>query len=246
MANAQTRWRMVALLPGLVMGPPLSAAAAETQSIHVMRRMLRGDMCRGFPQYYLRTVDVRDVAKAHALAMVLPNASGRYLLTPHEFTFDGVGRVIAAGPLGADRCVRLRLPKKGVGRAVLWLIADIINIERYRLWCVVEGEGGGRRVLVSKHDGREAAATHTLPLPLDAQKNRPTFEVPLRVDGSRAERELGITEWVPREDAYREMAATMVALGMCAWMNPQKYAPLIRDDSIAPFVYDGPWKARCW
>jgi nucleoside-diphosphate-sugar epimerase len=78
-------------------------------------------------------VDVRDVARAHCLAMVVPSASGRYLLAPYDFTFGRVRDVIARAPLGRRWNVWLRLPAKPLWRWLLWLIADLINIERYRL-----------------------------------------------------------------------------------------------------------------
>jgi len=49
----------VAILPGLVFGPPLAEEHSTTQSVHVMRRCLRGDMAPGFPDYVLKAVDVR-------------------------------------------------------------------------------------------------------------------------------------------------------------------------------------------
>jgi hypothetical protein len=36
------------MLPGLVFGPPLAAEHGATQSVHVMRRILRGDMAPGW------------------------------------------------------------------------------------------------------------------------------------------------------------------------------------------------------
>jgi hypothetical protein len=36
----------------------------------------------------------------------------RYLLTPHDFSFGHVKRIIAAGPLGKDRGIVRRLPSE--------------------------------------------------------------------------------------------------------------------------------------
>jgi nucleoside-diphosphate-sugar epimerase len=46
-ARAQSRWELVVVNPGLVMGPPMLAEHAGTQSIHIMRRNMRGDLCVG-------------------------------------------------------------------------------------------------------------------------------------------------------------------------------------------------------
>ena len=79
---------------------------------------------------------MRDVARAHAAALLLPAPPqpvappplppplttappplppplpARFLLAPHGFDFGSVGRALAAGPLGRRSLLfRLRLPK---------------------------------------------------------------------------------------------------------------------------------------
>jgi nucleoside-diphosphate-sugar epimerase len=46
-AGKQDRWDLVAINPALVFGPPLLEDHTDAQSVHVMRRMLRGDMAAG-------------------------------------------------------------------------------------------------------------------------------------------------------------------------------------------------------
>ncbi|GBF99784.1 diaminohydroxyphosphoribosylaminopyrimidine deaminase [Raphidocelis subcapitata] len=188
----QERWDLVTINPALVFGPPLLEDHSDAQSVHVMRRMLRGDMAPGYPDYNLKMVDVRDVARAHCLAMVTPSASGRYLLAPHDFTFGRVRQVIARGPLGRSWNVWLRLPSKPLWCWLLWLLADLINIERYRL--------------------------------------ESTYGVPLRTNGTKVERELGLRDWIADADTYEEMAETMVALGMVNWLRPN-----VGPNAIVPF-----------
>jgi hypothetical protein len=47
-ARVQSRWDLVVINPGLVMGPPMLYEHAGTQSIHIMRRNMRGDLCVGW------------------------------------------------------------------------------------------------------------------------------------------------------------------------------------------------------
>lgn len=71
--------QLTTLLPvaivGPIMGPDISGAN------RVILRMLMGDM-PGLPNLHLPIVDVRDVARAHVLAMSIPAAAGeRFLLS---------------------------------------------------------------------------------------------------------------------------------------------------------------------
>ncbi|KIZ05745.1 dihydroflavonol-4-reductase [Monoraphidium neglectum] len=130
-ARSRSRWSLVAINPGLVMGPPLGPQP-EGESIALMRRILRGDLRAGYPAFELRTVDVRDVAKAHCVAMVKEDAHGRYLVAPNTFTFPRAAEVLREGPLGAQ--LAWRLPgRRPAPRWLLSLLADVAGIERCRL-----------------------------------------------------------------------------------------------------------------
>jgi hypothetical protein len=49
-------------------------------------------------------------------------------------TFSHIARVIRESPIGRKSVIaRLRLPRRGVGKAILWLIAPAINLERCRI-----------------------------------------------------------------------------------------------------------------
>jgi len=64
--------------PVAVMGPVMGKNISGAN--HIIRRMLDGDM-PAYPNLFIPIVDVRDVARAHILAMTNPGAAGeRFLL----------------------------------------------------------------------------------------------------------------------------------------------------------------------
>jgi hypothetical protein len=60
----------------------------------------------------------------------LPRAA-RHLCAPHSFTFGRVASILRAGPLG--RRLWWRLPTQAVPLWLLLALADVVNLERYRL-----------------------------------------------------------------------------------------------------------------
>ncbi|KAK5979570.1 Dihydroflavonol-4-reductase, partial [Trichostrongylus colubriformis] len=71
------RFKLTCLNPTLVVGPLL--IDEEGASVSLMRRFLNGEM-PAVPELNLALVDVRDVAKAHLLAMQCPETDGERLL----------------------------------------------------------------------------------------------------------------------------------------------------------------------
>jgi nucleoside-diphosphate-sugar epimerase len=78
----QNRWDMVTINPSLVMGPSLTTQTQST-SIDVMRDLGSGRQKTGVPMLEFGIVDVREVARAHILAGMNPDAEGRYILSGH-------------------------------------------------------------------------------------------------------------------------------------------------------------------
>lgn len=93
-AKKQSRWTLVTINPGLVMGPTLSGRDDAT-SISLIRDLLTGRFKFGAPRLDLGIVDVRDVAKAHVLAAEVASASGRYQLVERTSDFVGFSEVFA-------------------------------------------------------------------------------------------------------------------------------------------------------
>jgi nucleoside-diphosphate-sugar epimerase len=66
---------IVTLHPSFIVGPTLTNDTTSNSSLEYITRYMRGDV-KGVLNMMLPTVDVRDVAFAHYLALVLPNISG--------------------------------------------------------------------------------------------------------------------------------------------------------------------------
>lgn len=69
--EAQDRWDMVTIHPGLVLGPSLTSAS-DSASLSTMKQFYDGTMLAGAPDMASGVVDVRDVAEAHLRAGFTP------------------------------------------------------------------------------------------------------------------------------------------------------------------------------
>lgn len=79
LAEAQSRWTMVALQPGLVLGPTMSTLK-DNFSTRFGLSLVNGQTRWGVPDFFYTVVDVRDVAKAHVLAALNPEVTGRCIV----------------------------------------------------------------------------------------------------------------------------------------------------------------------
>ncbi|MFI6423621.1 SDR family oxidoreductase [Promicromonospora sp. NPDC050880] len=107
---------LVTVQPGLVLGP-VQHAAART-SVSLVRRLLAREI-PAVPQLGFAPVDVRDVARAHRLAMELPAAAGnRYICAGDNLWFGDIARILADefGPQG------YRVPTRRMPVWALWVI----------------------------------------------------------------------------------------------------------------------------
>ncbi|MFC7623496.1 SDR family oxidoreductase [Microlunatus sp. GCM10028923] len=114
-ADDHPELEVVAINPGLVLGP-LHHAAAGT-SLTLVRRLLNREV-PAVPALGFATVDVRDVAIAHRLAMETPGAAGqRYICAGANLWLADMAEVLADefGPLG------FRVPRRRMPYWMLWL-----------------------------------------------------------------------------------------------------------------------------
>ena len=87
MNGEQSRWSLVAINPGMVLGPSITPAS-ESGSLFLLDEMFKGYFFYGMPDLSLACVDVREVAAAHIRAARNPDAHGRYILAEdHTRTF---------------------------------------------------------------------------------------------------------------------------------------------------------------
>ncbi|MFR0352395.1 NAD-dependent epimerase/dehydratase family protein [Streptomyces sediminimaris] len=109
-ADAQERWRMVALNAGLVLGPSLTPAS-RSGSLFLLDELFKGYFFYGAPDFSFTTVDVRDLADAHIAAAERPQARGRYIVAARRMTsFHEMARVIRRRYPADLRLPRTRLP----------------------------------------------------------------------------------------------------------------------------------------
>ena len=93
-ANAQDRWSMVTINPGLILGPSLSGPS-DSGSLFLLDELFRGEFFFGAPNFAFTFVDVRDVATAHLRAATTRSASGRYILArPEMVSFLDMARIV--------------------------------------------------------------------------------------------------------------------------------------------------------
>jgi nucleoside-diphosphate-sugar epimerase len=94
LAEAQDRWQLVTINPGLVLGPSLTPAS-ESGSLFLLDELLKGYFCYGAANFSFTIADVRDVALAHIEAAERPAATGRYIVArPEMLSFLEISRII--------------------------------------------------------------------------------------------------------------------------------------------------------
>ncbi|PNH06562.1 Tetraketide alpha-pyrone reductase 1, partial [Tetrabaena socialis] len=126
LAGQQDRWRLVAVNPGLVLGPTVGSHHAASQSVSLLRCMLRGLFFPAAPRIGVAYVDVRDVAAAHCRAMLEPRASGRYLAVADSSTLRRMTAALASLYPGGS----VRRPLLAAPRWVVWLLAPLFGFGR--------------------------------------------------------------------------------------------------------------------
>ncbi len=93
MAGNQDRWDLVVVNPGLVLGPALSPHTAA-EGVLVMRDLGGGYYRYGAPELEHAIVDVRDVAKGHVRAGLLPEANGRHVLVSESLRLIEIAKAL--------------------------------------------------------------------------------------------------------------------------------------------------------
>lgn len=122
-AEKQSRWDLLTINPGFILGPSLSKRTDST-SIEIMCQLAGGKFKTGVPSGEMGFVDVRDVAKAHLLAAFNPEASGRHICVSDHRTFLDMADVIRL------KYPDLPLPKGFVPKWLFGLIAPFIGFTR--------------------------------------------------------------------------------------------------------------------
>jgi nucleoside-diphosphate-sugar epimerase len=146
------RFEFAVINPGLVLGP--LQRAESTTSIEVIRKLITREVPAS-PRIGFATVDVRDLATAHRLAMERPEGAGnRYICAGENVWMRDMALLLAEefNPRG------FRVPTGTLPRWLMWTIARFDRTVRLALNFV------GRQQLVSADKARRELGWTTRPL----------------------------------------------------------------------------------
>ena len=152
--RSQNRWSMVAINPGLILGPSLTPAS-ESGSLFLLDEMLRGNFFYGMPDMSVTTVDVRDVALAHIRAAENPGAHGRYILA-HA---DMISFLEMARLLRSTHHRPFLLPKRKIPGWLVKTIGPLFGLSQKYMRNHI-----GIRFKVDNHRSREELGIHLRPI----------------------------------------------------------------------------------
>ncbi|MGW1202618.1 NAD-dependent epimerase/dehydratase family protein [Streptomyces cyaneofuscatus] len=123
-AEAQDRWRLVTVNPGLVIGPALNAEPTS-ESFNIARQLISGEARFGAPRIAVAVVDVREVAYAHVAAAFLPETEGRHLVVAESTDIVDLARRML--PAYGER---FPLPRRAVPKFLAVAFAPATGLER--------------------------------------------------------------------------------------------------------------------
>lgn len=122
--DKQNSWVLKVINPSFVMGPVLSKSS-NSESIQFMKDMMSGKFAMGAPDLYFGFVDVRDVAKAHLLAIDNPNFKGRCILAERTANVMNLAEVVKA-----KFPKKYKLPSSSAPKWLFQLIGPLFGVTR--------------------------------------------------------------------------------------------------------------------
>ncbi len=124
-AQSHPRWDLVAICPGLVLGPSLSSAS-DSGSLHMLEHMYEGSDRYGIPNYSYSVVDVRDLAAAHVAAGEMAKANGRYIVS-HASSTSMLAMAELVRPFHKQAKL---LPTRAMPKLLVYLAAPFLNVSK--------------------------------------------------------------------------------------------------------------------
>lgn len=119
---SQSKWDLVVINPAFVMGPALTTSS-NSESLQIMKDLLSGKYRFGAPDLYFGFVHVRDVAKAHVLALENPNAKGRYIVAERVANFMELVAIIKR-----NYPDQYKLPKMVAAKWLLYMVSPLFGL----------------------------------------------------------------------------------------------------------------------
>ena len=123
-AEAQNKWDLVVINPGIIFGPSLSRRR-DSLSIKTMIEFGNGRYRLGVPNLFMGIVDVRDVAKAHIKACFNPEAKGRHVVVGVSASFVEIAKVLKKKFKN-----RYPFPLVTTPKFIFWLVSPFFGITR--------------------------------------------------------------------------------------------------------------------
>jgi len=116
------RWRMVAILPAFVVGPP--AVPGTSELVEFASKLMAGKIWPFMPNAQFPFVDLEDVAAAHVLAALVPTAEGRVIVSHGSGTMGLLDAVRSLQPRFPDR----RFPMWELPKWALWILCKVTGL----------------------------------------------------------------------------------------------------------------------
>jgi nucleoside-diphosphate-sugar epimerase len=123
MHKRQSRWSLVTMNPGFILGPSLTKRVDST-SISFMISMGNGTYKSGVPDGRLAIVDVRDAARAHILGALEEKSTGRHILAAGTFSFLEVAKILN------QNFPTYPLPKRKLPKWLFVLVGPMFGLSR--------------------------------------------------------------------------------------------------------------------
>ncbi|MEH0158058.1 aldehyde reductase [Limibacter armeniacum] len=120
-ADNQSQWTLTTINPAFVMGPSISGRTDST-SVDFMLNMFNGKLKMGVPDMNFGLVDVRDVASAHILAGLKPEASGRHILCAGSLSMLEIAQI-----LRKKYGEKFPIPKNSLPNAMLYMFGPFMG-----------------------------------------------------------------------------------------------------------------------
>ncbi len=121
-SKEQGQWELVVINPSFVIGPSLTALS-NSESLNLMKDMTSGKYAMGVPELWFGFVDVRDVARAHIIALEKDDAEGRHILADRTMKLLDLASIIRTHFEG-----KYKLPKSETPKWLLYLMGWIFGI----------------------------------------------------------------------------------------------------------------------
>lgn len=119
--NKGKSWKLITINPGFIVGPAV-AERSDSTSIQLIIGMLDGRFKSGVPDLHFGMVDVRDVAKAHILALESETAEGRHVCVEGPMSMLDIAKTLQS-EVGEKYN---KIPKKTLPKWLTYLVGPFM------------------------------------------------------------------------------------------------------------------------